>query len=136
MQRTRYLALGLVSASLAFAGCATDAPQERTVASKPASKPKHKRPTTVQGCMKHAKLVDTEFQGGNGASEGYRKWTGTTPDGDLVRITQLESKSAAKSAVKVATEVQGAAGGRYSVISALGTQNTINPLAHCLRLVK
>jgi hypothetical protein len=138
MQFKRYISAAFVCTSLAFTGCAstsTDTNQPSQTASK-AVKMKPKRPKSVKGCMKRTKLTDVQFMGGDGAANGYRKWTGSTSDGDLVRITQLESKSAARKAVKAATEAQGVAGGRYSVISEFGTQNTINPLAHCLRRVK
>jgi hypothetical protein len=122
---TKLLLAPLAIATLALSACASQ-PQADKATAKP-----HAAKVSVTDCMTHANLTDVKFKGGDG---GYRKWTGYA-DGDLVRVTQLESKSAAKKAVKAATEMQGAAGGRYMVIGALGSRLTIDPLADCLRKV-
>jgi hypothetical protein len=87
-----------------------------------ASEPKK----TVMRCLRN--LDSPENRGGG-------VWVAYTSDGDLIRVKRLDSASDAKSAVKAATEVQGAAGGPYVVFGPLGSGLTVKPLASCLRNV-
>jgi hypothetical protein len=127
------LIIAPIAATLALAGIGAIAntPTPTTATAKPAPTA-HTAVMTVKNCMTKTGLTDTEQR----TSANYPLWRAHTADGDLIRITRFDTPHAARRAVRLATDVQAAHGGRYAVYGPLGTRLTVTPLANCLRTIK
>ena len=103
------LAVGLVACGSPGSTDAVSGGTPTTVA-----KPKANSP---ESCLSEpATLTAIEFRGGDGGAAGYKTWRGEFSNSQMVvLVEEMESPAAARKAVRQATDVIAAAGGRFFV---------------------
>ena len=113
----------------------------------PATTSAHSKIKGPESCLREpATLTAIQFRGGDGGAAGYKTWRGEFSNSQIVvLVNEMESPAAARKAVRQATDVIAAAGGRFFVhgpykgtVPAPGdsetlARDTVNAVAACLR---